>query len=376
VGYVWHVGTLRDGKLTTEIPVSSSSWSLVMDDAGTMQVTMPLADADVAALNPYLIAEPCRCFLAVAYNDPDGGETFLEAGPIWLHKYDGASKQLTIGASGVWSYYDHRKVLPVLAAGVNPATVTTEIVASLGTTAKRLVELAHTHANGALPIVLPADIAGSVTSTLPGAEMHDVGQSLRDLSQLESGPEIQFRPRRREDDGRFLEWDMRIGTDVQPLLFQQGADWTWDTSAATSSASSINVSRDAAKVGTRVWMQGAGTDTTTLFGRADSTLLTNAGFPLLEVQGSGQEQNTSTASLNSAARGLLRKSNRPTETWTVTVRRDETPRVGQYAIGDWASLTIAGDPYLPDGTYRTRITSIGDQGDDIALGLAPTIGGL
>jgi hypothetical protein len=36
VGYVWHVGTLRDGKLTTEIPVSSSSWSLVMDDAGTM----------------------------------------------------------------------------------------------------------------------------------------------------------------------------------------------------------------------------------------------------------------------------------------------------------------------------------------------------
>jgi hypothetical protein len=169
---------------------------------------------------------------------------------------------------------------------------------------------------------------------------------------------------------------MRVGTDVQPLLVQQGADWTWDTSAATSSASSINVSRDAAKVGTRVWMQGAGTDTTTLFGRADSTLLTNAGFPAARGArvGPGAEHLDGFAELGCAR--LLRKSNRPTETWTVTVRRDETPRVGQYAIGDWASLTIAGDPYLPDGTYRTRITSIGDQGDDIALGLAPTIGGL
>lgn len=376
MGYVWHVGTLRDGKLTTEIPVSSSSWSLVMDDAGTMQATMPLADADVAALNPYLIAEPCRCFLAVAYNDPDGKETFLEAGPIWLHKYDGVSKQLTIGAGGIWSYYDHRKVLPVLAAGVNPATVTTDILSSLGTTAKRLVQLAHTHANGALPIVLPADEAGTIESSLPGGEMHDVGQSLRDLTSLENGPEIQFVPRRRDDDRRYLEWDMRVGTAAAPLLVQQGADWVWDTSAVASSVSTVSVSRDGSKVGTRAWMQGAGTDTTTLFGRADSTVLTDAGFPLLEVLGTGQEQNKSTASLNSAARGLLRKSNRPTETWTVTVRRDEIPRVGQYSIGDWASLTVAGDPYLPDGTYRTRITSISDQADDIALGLAPTVGGL
>lgn len=376
-GYVWHVGTLRDGRITTDIPVSGSSWSTVMDDAGQLQVVLPLADPEVAALNLYVAAEPCRCFLAVAYIDPGGTETFLAGGPVWTHAYDGGSKQLTIGAAGLWSYWDHRKVLPVLAAGVNPATVTTSIISSLGTTAKKLVQLAQTHTAGSVPVVLPADESGTIETDYPGSSMTNVGQALRDLAAMENGPEIQFVPRRRSDDGRYIEWVMRVGTVAQPLLTQVGDDWIWDDSAADSSVTAISATRDGSVMGTRAWIQGAGTETSTLFGRADSTRLTDVGFPLLEVQDSGQETTTTQAALDAAARAKLAASARPSETWSVKVRRDVEPRVGSYSVGDWVSITLADDPYLPAGSYRTRITSIaGDDSADVSLGLAPTLGGL
>lgn len=419
--YSWHVGTLRDGRLTTEVPVASSSWSLVMDDAGPLQVVLPLADPDVAALNPYLIAEPCRCFLAVSYIDSTGTETFLAGGPIWTHAYDDTSKQLTIGASGLWSYWDHRKVLPVLAAGVNPATVTTSMLSSLGTLAKQLVQLAQTHTAGSVPVVFPADETGTNARTYTGFSMTAVGQALRDLTGVQGGPEIQFVPRRTAADPRFIEWVMRVGTTEQPLLSQAGDDWTWDASVPRSSVTGISVQRDGSAMATRVWEQGTGSDISTLYSQANDTTLTDAGFPLLELADSTHTDVTVQATLDTYAAGLLARALRPVESWTVKVRRDDTPNVAQYAVGDYVSIVIGGymrlgvpgvevdgndatvaddgnvltstldgtpspgmdptatspHPYLPDGTYRSRIQSIaGDDSYDVTLQLAPTVGGI
>lgn len=377
--YAWYVGTLVDGRITHRIPVMNTSWQDVMDDAGTLSAVMPLADRDVAALRPYVIAEPCRCFLAVAYTDVDATETFLAAGPIWTHSYDDATRELTIGAAGAWSYYDHRKVLPVLAPGVNPATATsTYTTLSLATIAKRLVQLAHTHTAGALPIVVPSDEAGTEQRTYPGYEMNVVGQMLRNLTGVENGPEIQFVPQRNATDPRFLEWRMRTGTIAQPQLFQAGADWIWDASVVKGSVSAIKVNRDGTAMGTRAWVQGSGADVGTLFARADDTTLTAAGFPLLEVQESGHDNDTVQATLDAEVAGLLARSLRPVETWTFTVRRDDVPKVSSYAVGDWAAVTVADNHvYLPAGTYRARILSrSGDDGPDIDVQLSPTPGGI
>jgi hypothetical protein len=373
--YSWHVGTLRDGRLTADLPMTGTSWSDVMDDAGTLSGTLNLADADVAALNPYLTAEPCRCFLAVSYTDPTGTETFIAGGPIWNHTYDDPTRKLTISAAGLWSLYDHRMILPVLAVGTNPATVTTEITASLGTVAKKLVQLAHTHTAGSVPVVFPADEAGTIVKDYQGYDLPNLGQALRDLTGLQGGPEIQFIPRRTAADPRFIEWVMRIGTTADPLLHQMGEDWTWDASVPRSSVTGISVQRDGSAMGTRAWMQGAGSQEETLFGRADGTVMTAAGFPLMEISGSGSESEPTQAVLDADAAALLAANARPVQTWTVKVRRDDTPNVAQYAVGDWVQITTSDrNPYLPPGTYRARIQSrSGDDSPEVTLQLMPTL---
>lgn len=379
-GYVWHIGTLIDGQITTELPVvfGQSSWQLVMDDAGTLSVVAALSDPTVRALGLYTSAEPARCFLALSYMDADGTETFLEAGPVWTHSYDGNTRQLTIRASGLWSLWDHRMVIPVLAVGQSPSSVTTTYSSlSLGTIAKRLVALAQTHTGGSVPVVFPGDETGTNTRTYAGYEMDKVGDMLRNLTGVEGGPEIQFVPRRQETDATRLEWVMRVGTTEAPLLSQMGADWIWDLTAVRSSASGLQVTRDGSAMTGTQWVQGAGTDVSTLFGQATDSTLIDAGFPLLEAidtSHSGEAGASVQATLDGYAAEDLARTNRPKETWTITVQRDETPTVGSYQIGDWVSLTVASDYYVPDGTYRSRITSIsGDDTNQVQVALASTV---
>lgn len=379
-GVTWYSGTLRDGRITTQLFAAvNTQWQDVMDDAGPLSLALPLANDDVAALNPYLVAEPCRCFIACAYTDPTGTETFLAGGPVWTHNYDSRTQRLTVAGAGIWSYYDHRKVLPVLAAGDSPAEADSAYTAlSLGTIAKRLVQLAHTHTAGSVPIVLPADEAGTDERDYPGYEMNAVGQMLRNLTGVDNGPEISFVPRRKASDTRYLEWVMRVGTIAQPLLVQSGKDWIWDTTVKKPSVTALTVNRDGTAMGSRAWVQGSGSQAGTMFGRADDTTLTAGGFPLLEVTESGHESDNDQAVLNGWATGLAQRSQRPVETWTITVRRDQLPRVGSYAVGDWVAITIGDDePYLPSGTYRARIVSkSGDDTPNIQVQLMPTLGGL
>ncbi|WP_088320300.1 hypothetical protein [Kineosporia sp. R_H_3] len=363
----WLVGDLATGRVTNTIPLVGGTWTDTLDAAGSLGGTLALADPAVAALRPRVIAQPGRTFLAAAWTGTDGEEeAILAAGPIWVHSYDDDKQTLQIGAAGAWSYYDHRKVLPVLTGTQTPAGV--ELATSdvtLGTIAKKLVEVAHTHTGGALPVVLPADIAGVEARTYPGYEMAWVGEAMRALTTIEGGPEIAFTPRRSTADPRNIEWVMRTGTDTSPLLTQSGADWVWDHSVPGSRVVSLSVDVDGSKVGSRAWAPGSGSGESRIIGRADDPTLTGPGYVLLEVEDTARDGIENLATLNAYATALAVRSRTAPESWSVKVRAGGHPSPGMVRPGDWARIVVGTHPYLDEGEQRGRITQLSgtDDGD-------------
>ena len=238
--YRWLVGDLRTGRVWRTVDLTGTRGSAAADGDGTLEGSAPLGDGTDWP-TAYPESTPVRAFLACEYLTDGGTSTIVQAGPVWTRRFNDATRSLQIGAASLASYFDHRKVIPVLPVTANPSEASvTYTGAELGLIAKRLVELAQSHTGGTLPIVLPpdADLGGpgdAHTRTYPGYELGWVGDRLQQLSEVDGGPEIQFEPRRRPDDPRFIEWVMRVGRDVDGgALFQSGAPWVFDRTVRQS----------------------------------------------------------------------------------------------------------------------------------------------
>lgn len=407
VRYSALVGELRTGRRLVALPYSGGSWSIAAGSAGDITVKLPLQAAEYQRLTPVLTGglwpgpdvwpsettfpqsvvtrwvpgssprkdikgatEPTRTFLAILADD-----RVIEAGPIWSRTEtdDGA---LEIKALGLRSLWDHRLVLNPLTNMQSPGAVAASVLSysgvSLGTVAKRLVQEAQAHTGGTLPVVLPADEAGTAERTYPGYELASVGQRLSELSEVEGGPEIDFVPRL-TGDRTGIEWVMRVGTTAQPQLVQAGLDWMVDTSVVRGSLGGLSVTEDASNVANRAFAKGSGTDTATLISRAavDSTQL-DAGYPLLESAGSYSsvlEQGT----IDAHAAGDLAANNRPWQTWKLKVPVDS--RVGAARPGDWWSIRVGeGRVLVEPGMYRSRMASMSGSldSDFVDVSLVPT----
>lgn len=379
-GYRFYVGDLRTGKITRPVDLTGGSWSTPLGDAGSLEGSFPLRSGEWKSARSDAAAG--KAFLAVAYANAAGDETMLEAGPIWKSNYDDATGVLGISAAGLHSYFDHRKVLRVLAAGETASDVEEFYQgAQLGLIAKRLVQLAQTHTGGSLPIILPTDaeVGGVGTAqerTYPGYELAWVGDKLKELSDVEGGIEIQFVPRRRTDDRRFIEWVMRIGVAPTGLLTQSGRPWSWDMRVSKSDVRSLSVASDGTRMAFRQFAAGQGqAEGRPIAMVEDLTLINGAGFALLEAETPATDNVDDPDLLPSYASAGLAFSQRPVESWTVSVSRDGMPTVGQLRPGDWASFVISGHDYMPDGTYAMRILNIqGGDTDAVTLQLSERLG--
>lgn len=365
-------GELRTGKILATLAATESSWSTALNDAGPVDATVRLRDMATKPRRDLLsYLEPTRCFLAVVAD----GNQVLEAGPIWKHSYDDKTGALKVGASGLLSLFDHRKVVRVLAAGerVQDTTVTYTGL-SLGTIAKRLIELAMSHAGGSLPIVLPPDEAGTAERTYPGYELGWTGDRIQQLVEVDGGPDIALQPRM-NPDRTHIEWVLRTGTTAAPLLTQTGDDWQWDRGVPRGGLTAISVEVDATRTGARSWAIGSGTETALMLATVEDPTPLSAGYPLLEVEASHTsvlEQPT----LDAHATALADISRRPWQTWSVGVSADQQPQLGTYRPGDWSTVHVPDDhAYLSPGPYRTRILAVsGDLTAKVSLKLAPTMG--
>lgn len=394
-GYRCSVGDLRTGKITRPVELTGVSWSVPLGEPGSIDGSYPLRA--INPLNPLALeavkgdvrprplwptarsdTAAGKAFLLVEYENEAGERTAIEAGPIWKSKYVDSTGVLSIGASGLGSYFDHRKVMKVLAEGEDPADgdPPTYTAKQLGLIAKRLVELSQSHTGGHLPIVLPPDsdfdgTGEDIEKVYPGYELAWVGDRLRQLTEDERGPEIQFVPRRREDDERYIEWVMQIGTaKTKNLLIQEGDPWAWtrDPDVPKSALREIDINSDATKMAFRQWGAGQGEAEGRPIRKADALdLVTRAGFALLEGEVTAIDSEADDEAVQGYVNAAVAYSQRPIESWTATVSRDSNPKAGRYRPGHWARIPVRGHDFLPDNNYDMRILSIAGAGDSDAV---------
>lgn len=381
-GYRYYVGDLRTGKIVRQVDLVGAKWTSpfnAVTDAGSIEGSFPMRSGKWKTARSD--AAVAKQFLAVSYVDALDNETFIEGGPIWKSKFDDDSGVFQIAAAGLSSYFDHRKVLPVLAVGQSASSVSvTYDAAQLGLIAKRLVELAQTHTAGTLPIILPsdADLGGAGTThtrTYPGYELGIIGDRLQQLSEVKGGPEVQFVPRRKPTDRRFIEWVMRVGVLPSMLLTQAGPPWVFNRTVPRSPVRKISVDSDGTNIASRQWAAGQGEAEGRPIAQADSSTLTDLGFALLEAEASSTDTVDSIDTLTARATEALAYSQRPVESWVLSVSRDQRPTPAQYRPGDWAQVVVKGHDYLYDGATAMRILSVaGDADDSVTLTMAPRLG--
>lgn len=365
---IWACETVTGRKLAS-LPFTAHQWETVLNGAGTVDVTIPLRklpEKRRAEVKTYV--EPVRCSLAAV---ADNGQV-LEAGPIWRSRFDDKSGTLKVGASGLWSIFDKRKVLPAVwdvSKPVQEASV--GLSGKYGHIVATLVWESTQRTGGGLPIsYLPIpEMPDQVTRWYEGYELKWLGDALRELNQVSGGPDIAFQPNV-SSDGLSIFWALRIGG---PMLTQVGDDWLWDRGAPRNGLQAIDVDNDATGMGQRAFAAGNGHDTGVVIGVAENTAAFDAGFPLTEVQTSVATLQDPTAVTNHAI-SALKPALRPWNTLVITAR-DQQPDVGMYRPGDWATVVIPSThEYLPPGPVRARILSIaGDQTRTVTVRLAPVM---
>lgn len=387
------------GKITSYIPPSKVSWGMRLNGAGPVQATLKLNAEELRNLDVKMATMVLRQSLGVAYN----GE-ILECGPIWQQDYDAGNEELSLTASGLWSIFDTRKALGGNSPGsaidaqdwianriargwdAPNASVISLSNLSLGSIARELVRISiqdnpFTRPDGsnagALNIVLPPVVTGTNSRNYMGYDLGNIGERLRQLTEVQNGPDIRFRPRFKADDPTVVEWVLETGTPTQPLLVQSGPDWIWDTAVAESGVVKLGVKRDATGMAARAWVPGNGQERNMKLAWETDLSLVNIGFPWTETDIASKDVEDQVL-LDAVAARLLADSLAPWDVWSLQVRADHFPRLGQYLPGEWAQVNVGpGHPMIDPGSYRVRIMAVdGDHSETVKLTVAPLQGRL
>lgn len=360
-----HVGEVLSGRITATIPVTAASWSATLNDSGAVSATV--AEEVVRKYDLRHLTEGNRTFLAF---ERDG--RIKQAGPIRSRSWDWSTGALTLGAVGIWGWLDKRIILSPTAQRPFQKTTVTFSGKSLGGIARALVQQAISMSYSGVPIVLPDDETGSHTESYPMYAVLKYGDQLRQITQRATdAPDIAFVPRRTAADPRYIEWVMRVGTEVAPALQQDGPDWVFDSSAPRSGVFGISTDEDSSAMAQQVFATGNGQEESILLGYDYDLTLLNAGWPLTDADAAFSTIELQ-SSIDDQAANLLNQSARPIESFKATVAAE---MVEQVEAGDFCQVITKGDVWLGDMDREMRVKTIsGDLTDKVSLEMFPLAG--
>lgn len=369
--WTYLVADLRTNIIIGELPLAGPRMTKTLNAAGTLTAsTLPLSDRRMRALDTFDMTRPARrAIYALRDARPWWG------GVIWTANRDSTSDTVSIGAGDFWTYFDHRKVLPVLTVPPPNYNYVAGRSVSYGgieqnQLARNLVALAQSHTGGNIGITVDASSSGIVRDrTYLGFELTDVGEALRQLAGVIDGPDILFDVGGPDTAGRPTRL-LRLGT---PLLGQQGSPHVWEVGG---NILSYTWPSDGTRMATRTFAVGDGIDQGALIAVAEDTVRYADGWPLLESE-SGYTTVTSTGVLQEHADADQLGARLPVVLPKLVVKGDAAPRVGEYGPGDDARVIVRDNFFRSGIDTPMRIIAIeiapGEAVEAVTLTMSPLL---
>lgn len=359
---VWSCDTVT-GVKQQRLPFSAFPWARVLNTDSSGSATLPLADSTVKKLGRASVRSLTDPISRTLVLDWDGVAVY--AGIIWSRKYTRKGSMLTLTHSDVWSILRARFALDHNSALVASLWQETYSSLTLRQFAKVLMQLGLTgpaDMNLSLPVVLPADEAGTISRTVYGYQLGMVADML--ASVIEEGPDVDFQPRWVDNK---LSWLMRVGSDAVPKL--SAASHEWNLSAEQSGVIDFEEMEDAKKVATNLDAIGEGSEQDTLI---RSNRIVNPAYPGLERVLSYKSESDLDA-LYALANSGLQTFKTPTKQSSFSILASGTPKVSELLPGDAVRVYAgAGDDWLDQGWAEHRLIQYsGDLSETVQLQFQP-----
>jgi hypothetical protein len=367
--YTYQFADLRTGRILEDFAPTGVRFNKPLNSAGRFGCSWKLGE-QTADLDVYDLTMPARR-VVYAYRDsrPQWG------GIIWTRSYESTTQTVTLGAGEFWTYFDHRKVIPLLPTNTDLSTVAGLVVGfdntDQNTIARRLVALAQSHTGGDIGIEWDESESFILRDrTYNGHDLTDVGEALRRLSTVLDGPDIVFDLASNPDGGP----PRRVMQLGNPWLGQQGSAHVWEVGG---NVTAYTWPSDGSSMATRAFAVGEGVDLGIPIAVHEDPTRYGQGFPLLEVEhnyGSAESADT----LPGHAEADQHTARMPVALPTIVVRGDIPPTAAEIARGDDGRLVVPADPFHRTGFEGpVRVVDIAyapsASAERITLTLAPLL---
>jgi|GEM_PF-1335408 len=343
--WTYLVGDLRSGLIAGELPLYNVRMSKTLGESGTVNASLLVSGAVRGDL--YQLTTPARTALYALR-----GDRVWWGGIIWTRRYNSQSGMLDVGGADWWSYFNHRKVLPVLNPGDEVSTRVTEFAGDQNQIARDLVAQAQSHTGGDIGVQLDGSLSGVERSrTYYGYELNSVGDALTALQNVEGGPDMMFDCAPTLDgQGRPVRL-LRIGA---PTLGQLGTAHVLEYGG---NVAGYSWQSDGARMATRWFAVGAGMDYSQLTAWAQNESRHADGWPLLEGE-SNYSTVESLSTLQGHAEADLWAARLPVALASMDMVPGKSPGVGEISPGDDARVVIDDDFFRAGLDTRMRVVSI------------------
>lgn len=349
IARVFHTQT---GNREGILPIENPPWARKLNASGMGQASFYVGDVDSTGMPGRYLSEPILRTLAF---EESGVPVY--AGIIWTRTYDRDAGKVTVSYADLNSIFGKRLVAAYSSAGVQGTSVGWNDL-SLGTQVKRAIAQATTGTTFALPIIYPADVAGSADREYKGYHMPVAADVIEDLIETQYGPDVDFIPEY-NSAGALRH---RLVVDPAPSLL------VWNLTAPKDGALGLTVTEDANNVANHVIATGQGTEVDMLVRSAISGASPYPG--LVKVVNASQE--TDGARLQAIADAELAANLTPTQQWSFGVVIGEEYKLSQLYPGAGVRAYMQGDPWMDDGFYYLRLIGFsGDFGPKVQLEFQP-----